>query len=56
MCRSDITPNARPRLGQLLADLAAALAAEAGVPAGDVRIGPVDFGDIDRAAPVGASL
>jgi hypothetical protein len=45
MCRSDIHADARPLLGQLLGDMATALAHESGVPADQVLIGPVDFGD-----------
>jgi len=45
MCRSDITAAARPLLGRILGDMATALAQQAGVPAEQVRIGPVDFGD-----------
>lgn len=45
MCRADIAPAARPLLGQILANMAAALADELGTPADQVRIGPVDFGD-----------
>lgn len=47
MCRADITPAARPLLGQILAHMAGALAQQAGVPAADVRIGPVDFGETE---------
>jgi hypothetical protein len=53
MCRADIAPDACQPLAQLLADMARALAEQAGVPAADVRIGPVDFGP-DPAA-LGAS-
>lgn len=45
MCRADIAPTARGLLGQLLGDMATALADESGTPADQVRIGPVDFGD-----------
>lgn len=45
MCRADIAPAARPLLGQILAGMATALADESGVPASEVRIGPVDFGE-----------
>ena len=45
MCRADIAPAARGLLGQILGDMAQQLADQAGVPARDVLIGPVDFGD-----------
>lgn len=51
MCRADIAPAARPLLGQILGDMAAALADQAGVPASEVRIGPVDFGDHETGQP-----
>lgn len=51
MCRADIAPDARPLLGQILGDMAQRLADQAGVPAGDVVIGPVDFGDEQEHQP-----
>lgn len=45
MCRADIAPAVRGLLGQILAGMATALADESGVPASEVRIGPVDFGE-----------
>lgn len=53
MCRADIAPDAQQPLAHLLADMARALADQTGVPADDVRIGPVDFGP--KPAPIGAS-
>lgn len=44
MCRADIAPNAATRVAQLLGAMATALAERDGIPASDVRIGPVDFG------------
>lgn len=52
MCRADIAPDARQPLARVLSDIAAALAAQDGVPASDVRIGPVDFGPEPRQAGV----
>lgn len=51
MCRADIAPAARPLLGQILAGMATALANQAGVPASEVRCGPVDFGEATRPHP-----
>ena len=45
MCRADIAPDARPLLGRILGDMAQRLADELDVPASEVVIGPVDFGD-----------
>lgn len=47
MCRADIASDARQPLARVLADMAGALAAQSGVPASDVHIGPVDFGEDD---------
>jgi len=44
MCSADIEPAAETALAELLADIAAALAAERGADHVSVRIGPVDFG------------
>jgi hypothetical protein len=44
MCRADINPTARERLGELLNDMAAALRTLGGLPAdAPVVVGPVDF-------------
>ena len=51
MCRADIAPDARPLLGQILGDMAQRLADRAGVPADQVVIGPVDFGDEHASQP-----
>lgn len=48
MCRSNIDPAARSQLARVMTDIAQVLADEAGVPVGDVLIGPVDFGDVDE--------
>lgn len=56
MCRVDIAPAARPLLGQILADMAQELADQSGVPADQVRIGPVDFGDHEPAGQRPARL
>lgn len=45
MCRADIAPDALGLLGQILGDMAQQLADVSGVPASQVLIGPVDFGD-----------
>lgn len=51
MCRADIAPGARGLLGELLGTMARSLADESGVPAADVIIGPVDFGDAEQDGP-----
>lgn len=53
MCRAEIAPAVCQPLAQLLADMGRVLAEQAGVPAVEVLIGPVDFGP-DPAA-LGAS-
>jgi hypothetical protein len=45
MCRADVDDAAAEPLAALLRDMAAVLAARAGVDPATVRIGPVDFGD-----------
>jgi hypothetical protein len=46
MCRADVAPHAAGPLAALLLDMAATLAKAAGVEPENVRIGPVDFGEI----------
>src|SRR5438034_930727 len=45
MCRADIAPLAAGPLAALLMAIAERLAAAEGITPGEVRIGPVDFGD-----------
>jgi hypothetical protein len=45
MCRANIAPAAAQPLAALLTDMAAIIAEWEGVDPGEVRIGPVDFGD-----------
>jgi hypothetical protein len=47
MCRADVAPEAAGVLEWVLAEICAALAAEAGIDPSGVIIGPVDFGDDD---------
>lgn len=49
MCRSSVTPAAAPLVADLLKQIAAKLARECGCDPGEVRIGPVDFGDESEA-------
>lgn len=44
MCRSDVDARAAEPLAVVLAEIAAALAAQSTVYPSSVRIGPVDFG------------
>lgn len=56
MCRSDVAPHAVEPLAALLLDMATTLAKTAGVEPEDVRIGPVDFGEIGEHAASPMSL
>jgi hypothetical protein len=49
MCRADVEPRARDATAKLLLNLAQALADQANVDVGRVRIGPVDLGSLDKS-------
>jgi hypothetical protein len=51
MCRADVAPQATAALAAILVSMATALAKREGADPAAVRIGPVDFGDDEKAAP-----